>query len=194
MKTKPKNSAVLLRRSRRQPSFHGPTPGGRSWPSSSNGPDSDWEKVETAESTAGISEPYNERRTRRTGAFETAPALTIIRLFQLERGEVPAVDRLLDRRGVVHPIGHEERERLVPEHAQIGLLRHVLIDRLPLLDNLAGQLRRRHRAELRDRGVDLRIVGLSEVLVVCGLDRLPVNQQVEVDRVREVRVPVRKTG
>src|SRR6202167_6692767 len=70
----PKKSAPLLRRSRRQASCHGPTPGGRSSPSVSNDAETESEKLVPEASAVAIAEPYTESETRRAGAREHAPA------------------------------------------------------------------------------------------------------------------------
>ncbi len=53
-------------------------------------------------------------------------------LLQRERGPVPAVLGLEDQTRVVDAVRREERERLVPEHRDVRLLREVLVERLPL--------------------------------------------------------------
>ena len=93
----------------------------------------------------------------------------------------------------VDPVGDERGERLVAEYPEVGLLGHVLVERRPLAGDRA-QLARRNGAELRRFTVDLRILHLTEVLVVGRLDRCALQQQIEVDRVREVLVPVGEAG
>ena len=57
-----------------------------------------------------------------------------------------------------------------PKTARYAFLASYSVHRLPLADD-PRELRRRHLAELRRPGVDLRIADLAEVLVVRRQDR-----------------------
>ena len=83
--------------------------------------------------------------------------------------------------------------QLRPVHVLVGLLGRVLVERLPARRRRL-QLRRRDLVEEGQLALDVRVVDLREVLVVGGLDRALVEQEVEVRRVREVLKPVGKAG
>src|ERR1700730_11127974 len=100
-------------------------------------------------------------------------------LVQLDRGPVPSVGGLVDELPVVDPRRREYQVALVAEDQLIGLLRGVVVKRLPIL-GCGLQLARRDRVELGDRVLDLGVVHLAEVLVVDLLDRVLIKQEVEV--------------
>src|SRR3954463_3179148 len=174
-KSAPKASATLLRLSRRHASSYGPMPGG----ACSSGRTSVENSVPAVSSVAmGL------------GARPVVPGgpLSLL-VVELEARPVVAVHGVEDRRPEVDPVAEELRSLLLPVHEHVGLLGRVLVELLPLLLDRV-ELVGRDGVELRQLALDVRVVHLAEVLVVRRLDRVLVEQQVEVARVREVLEPV----
>ena len=65
---------------------------------------------------------------------------------------------------------HELQHHFRAEHGGVGLLGHVLVERLPL-GGRARQLGGRDGIELVELALDMRVVDIAEVLVVLRLDR-----------------------
>src|SRR5579875_2774133 len=152
-KSPPKNSAALLRRSRRHASRQGPAPGPRCCSSASKNA-----APSSVESSVAVSrgEEVDMEVLEAAGTDYLPRPLRTTVLLQLERREVPPVDRVDLQRRVVDPIRREERELLVAEDGDVGLLGHVLVELLPSRCVLL-QLGRRDLAQRVDLRVDVRV-------------------------------------
>src|SRR5215218_8973977 len=193
MKRTPNASAVRLRRSRRQARRQGPMPAVR-WsaaaPSSSKAVGaSDGNSVSGSVVMAdlpGLAKGMENGRMG--GAPSRAPPIPPRLALQGERGVDGLQHRMEQRVLEVHPIRHDERQDPVAVRHHVALAHQLLVDgrvlRCGLLDVLL--------VGLGEHGVDLGIVHVAEVLVVRVLDRVAVDQEHEVVRVRIVLEPVRE--
>jgi hypothetical protein len=110
-------------------------------------------------------------------------------LLQLKTREVVQVRRVEYGTAGVDAVREELRLHLLAVDEHVVLRGHVLVECLPVVGDRL-QVGCRDRVQSLQVGLDPGIVDLAEVLVVGRLDRLGVEEQVEVRRVREILNPV----
>src|SRR3954452_24531389 len=164
----PNANATLLRRRRIAASLYGPMPG-CGWPGLPSSPPS--------------SPPVNSMLVSAAAMNGSRPELTPRPAsqgsLQLQRTEVVQVGRVEDRGVEVDLVREELRLFDLAVHVHVALRGCVLVEGLPPVGDRI-QLGRRHLVQILQLALDLGVVDLAEVLVVDRLDRVGVQQQVEV--------------